>query len=57
MPSPVEQLAIETIAEVKRRAHLFVIDNFSNPILSDFLVVENAMLIGASIALETQARE
>ncbi len=42
----------EVIKEIKERARLFVYDNFANPTVSDFLIVESAMLIGASIAIE-----
>ena len=40
------------IIEIKRRAKLFVDDNFTNPSPSDYLVIETAMMIGASITLQ-----
>ena len=42
----------ETIREIKERARLFVYDNFTNPTASDFLIIETAMLIGVSVAIE-----
>lgn len=38
------------IEEIKKRAVVFVDDNFTNPNPMDYLVVGNAMLIGASVA-------
>lgn len=40
------------ISEIKRRAALFCTDNFTRPTPSDLLIIENAMLIGASISNE-----
>lgn len=57
MSSPIDKLSFELIAEIKRRTRLFVADNYTEPSLSDFLVTENAMLIGASIALELHTGE
>lgn len=45
------------IIEIKRRAALFCADNFTVPTPEDLLVIENAMLIGASIAFENEAAE
>lgn len=39
--------------EIKARAKFFAEDNLDFPTLRDYLVIENAMLIGASIALES----
>lgn len=47
----------EEIATIKQRAKLFVDDNFSNPTPSDYLIIESAMLIGASIAHEGTQEE
>jgi hypothetical protein len=47
----------ETIKTVKERARLFVLDNFSEPTRSDFLIIETAVLIGVSIALEMEGHE
>jgi hypothetical protein len=47
----------ETIKEIKERARLFVYDNFTNPSTSDFLIIETAMLVGASIALDQKDDE
>ena len=52
MDKPIEQLTEEMILEIKNRSRLFVLDNINEPSVSDFLYTENAMLIGASIALE-----
>lgn len=43
--------------EVKRRAVLFVDDNFTNPTPSDYLIIQTAMMVGASIALEKNVDE
>ena len=45
------------IKTIKERAKLFVTDNFTNPSKSDLLIIEQAMLIGASIAIENDAEE
>jgi hypothetical protein len=51
--TPTERL----LAEIKRRAKLFVEDNYRLPTRSDYLAVENAMLIGASIQAELDMSE
>jgi hypothetical protein len=40
------------IREIKQRARLFADDNLIDPDPRDYLMIENAMLIGSSIALE-----
>lgn len=40
------------IAAIKLRATLFVRDNFENPGPREQLLIENAMLVGASVAFE-----
>lgn len=47
----------ELLVEVKRRAELFMEDNYSSWSLQDFKVIETAMLIGASIVTELQMGE
>lgn len=44
-------------AEIRRRAQLYVDDNLKNPTPSDYLIIQNAMLIGASIMLEQEAKD
>jgi uncharacterized protein YycO len=39
---------------IKNRAVTFTRDNFSNPPEQNFHIIESAMLIGASIAIEKQ---
>lgn len=45
------------IQEIKKRAALFVVDNFSSPTEADLLLTESVMLIGASIANEVAAED
>ncbi len=45
------------ILEIRRRAALFVADNFSKPSPADLLLTESVMMIGASIALEADAAD
>jgi hypothetical protein len=45
------------ITRIAERARLFVEDNFTNPTPSDYLIIQNAMLIGSSIAFEIQAEK
>ena len=47
----------EIIARIKERAATFVKDNYVNPLPQEYLIVENAMLIGASIVFEVEAEE
>jgi hypothetical protein len=42
------------IQEIKRRARLFAFDNLSFPSDRDILMIENAMLIGATIDNEVR---
>lgn len=42
----------EMIREIKKRSIRFVLDNIPEPSPADFLYAENAMIIGAQIALE-----
>lgn len=48
--------AEELIRRIKEQAQLFVIDNIPNPSKLDFIIIENAMLVGATIkgVLETE---
>jgi hypothetical protein len=39
------------IQEIKQRARLFADDNLINPDQRDYLMIENAMLVGATIAM------
>jgi hypothetical protein len=43
--------------EIKQRARLFVDDNLIDPDPRDYLMIENAMLIGASIAMTVATDE
>ncbi len=45
------------IREIKERARIYTLDNFKNPSKYDFLLVENAMLIGSSIGIEFECQE
>jgi hypothetical protein len=40
------------IQEIKRRARVYAEDNLRFPDSRDYLMIENAMLIGASVVLE-----
>lgn len=40
--------------KIRERARAFTKDNIRDPIPSDYLVIENAMLIGASMAVENE---
>ena len=40
--------------EIKRRARVFAEDNFHHHQQRDCLVIENAMLVGANVALEIE---
>ena len=44
----------EITRRIKERAALFVFDNFRRPSRSDILVIESAMMMGASIAHEME---
>jgi hypothetical protein len=39
---------------IKERAEVYVDDNITNPTNMDYLLIENAMLIGANIVYEAQ---
>lgn len=41
------------IAEIERRTILLVEDNIVYPVAQDYLLIQQAMLIGASIRVET----
>ncbi len=43
--------------EIKNRAIIFVNDNFKNPRETNYLIIQQAMLIGFSIAIELQTAE
>jgi len=42
----------DIVMEIKKRAMMFVLDNILDPDPRDILMIENAMLIGASVAFE-----
>jgi hypothetical protein len=42
----------EMMSELKSRSRVFVEDNIVNPTPMDYLIIENAFLLGASIAFE-----
>ena len=46
----------ELIRRIKEQAQVFVLDNIPNPRKVDFLIIENAMLVGATIkgVMETE---
>ena len=44
------------IDEIERRAEQYVKDNYVLPAPSDWVHIQNAMLIGASIIFEEQSR-
>jgi hypothetical protein len=50
----------ELIAEIKRRARIFADDNLiggsSNPGPREYLMIENAFLLGASIVFEQETK-
>jgi hypothetical protein len=52
----VEAQAEWVVAEIKRRAQLLVHDNFAVPTEKNYLMIESAMLIGASIVHESMLR-
>jgi hypothetical protein len=39
----------ELLRRIKQRSVMFVIDNIQDPTPSDFIFVENAMMVGATI--------
>ncbi len=45
---------MDIIQEIKKRAVVFTDDNVKNPTPFDYLMIENAMLIGASIEREAE---
>jgi hypothetical protein len=45
------------VNEIKQRAWLFALDNLIAPTERDRLMIENAMLIGASIASELELED
>jgi hypothetical protein len=45
------------IKEIEMRSITFVHDNIKEPTSMDFLMIKNAMLVGASVALEREADE
>jgi hypothetical protein len=51
----------ELLRRIKQRSVMFVIDNIQDPTPSDFIFVENAMMVGATIkgevVLEFDQRE
>jgi hypothetical protein len=51
---PLENRSERIVSEIKSRAAVFVLDNFVAPTPADFILIENAMLIGSSIALESE---
>lgn len=44
----------EIIRRIKERAKVFVIDNIRHPTLMDFIIIENAMLIGSMVRCEVE---
>ena len=52
--APVEAQSEEVTRRIKQRATLFVIDNLRNPTPMDFVMIENAMMIGALIHGEVE---
>lgn len=45
----------ELTDKLKEKARVFVLDNFSEPQRSDFLMIESAMMVGALAALGKEA--
>ena len=45
------------IKEIETRSIAFVHDNIKEPTSRDFLMIKNAMLVGASVVLEQEADE
>ena len=57
MPELVELESEEIFTAIKQRSKLFTDDNLFHPTPSDYLIIESAMMIGASIALEIQGKK
>lgn len=47
---------IDTVEEIKRRAHTFTIATFNNPGPQEHLIILNAMTMGAQIVHEQELR-
>ncbi len=45
---------MDIIQEIKKRARVLTDDNIKNPNAFDYVLIENAMLIGASIEREAE---
>ena len=56
MLEPIELESEEIVTAIKQRAKLFTDDNLSHPTPCDYLILESAMMIGASIVLEIQGK-
>jgi hypothetical protein len=56
MATTIEEETEALMAEIKKRAMVFALDNFHVPTERDILLVINAMTVGASIAIEHQTR-
>ena len=54
---PVEEYTDVLMSEIQRRAKLFVEDIVPEPTRGDYRVIESAMLIGASIAIDQQLKD
>ena len=44
----------EVTRRIKQRAMLFVIDNYKRPTDLDFVVIENAMMLGSVVRAEVE---
>lgn len=51
---PEPTLAPELLHQIYKNAYEFVIENFVNPTLEDHMVIQNAMLKAANIALASR---
>jgi hypothetical protein len=56
LPKDAEQTE-DLMQSIKSRAKAFVEDNYFNPTKRDFILIENAMLVGSLIATRVQMEE